>query len=114
MELDDVTPTGRRPIVVVGDNFHMARAIGHLIHEDFARLEDRVLAGPITIARLERQMEKVVIFGTRYSHCWFDEYSQIQIKDMPHHEVLNLDHPADHPTRKREPKGPRGKWGKLK
>ena len=116
------SPTGRTRVCVVGDRFNQARAIGNLIHEDFNRLEERVLANPITIAKLERQMEKVVIFGTRYSHCWFDEHTGIQIKDMSHHEmgivdqfrfVPHPDVPADHPTRKREPKGPRGRWGKL-
>lgn len=116
------SPTGRTRVCVVGDRFNPGTAISNLLHEDFNRLEERVLADPITIARLERQMEKVVICGTRYSHCWFDEYTQIQIKDMSHHEmgivdqtrfVPHPDVPADHPTRKREPKGPRGRWGKL-
>lgn len=120
--LQDVTPTGRTRVLVVGERFNPAFAISNLLHEDFNRLEERVLADPITIAKLERQMEKVVIFGTRYSQCWFDEYAGVQIKDMSHHEmgivdqvrfVPHPDVPADHPTRKREPKGPRGRWGKL-
>ena len=113
-QIVDVTPTGRTRVCVVGDRFNQARAIGNLIHEDFNRLEERVLADPLTVERLERQLEKTIIFGTRYSQCWFDEYAGMQIKDLPHREVFKMAEPADHPTRKREPKGPRGKWGKLK
>ncbi|MNF91703.1 hypothetical protein D3C85_379750 [compost metagenome] len=120
--LRDATPTGRTRVVVVGDRFNQARAIGNLLHEDFNRLEDRVVLNMEGNKQFNRQLEKTILFGTCYTQCWFDELTGVQIKDVSHHEmgivdqvrfVPHPDVPADHPTRKREPKGPRGRWGKL-
>lgn len=110
------TYTGRRPrVAFLGTRFNPVFAIGNLIHEDFNRLEERVLATLLSDDKQQRQIEKTILFGHRFTYGWFDEFeSMIKTRNVPMREVFNLTEPADHPTRKREPKGPRGKWGKLK
>lgn len=85
---------------------------------DYSKVEERVTAHLLK-SRPDsvRQCEKAILFGARYTQCWFDEFEDtIKTKDIPIREVYNFNRevPADHPERKREPKGPRGKWGKLK
>lgn len=108
--------TGRRSrAAFLGTRFNPVFAIGNLIHEDFNRLEEQVLATLLSDDKQQRQMEKTILFGHRFTYGWFDEFeSMIKTRNVPIREVFNLTEPADHPTRKREPKGPRGKWGKLK
>lgn len=109
------TYTGRRRVAFLGTRFNPVFAIGNLIHEDFNRLEERVLATLLSDDKQQRQIEKTILFGHRFTYGWFDEFeSMIKTRNVPMREVFNLTEPADHPTRKREPKGPRGKWGKLK
>jgi len=110
------TYTGRRSrVAFLGTRFNPVFAIGNLIHEDFNRLEERVLATLLSDDKQQRQMEKTILFGHRFTYGWFDEFeSMIKTREVPVHEVFDWTKPSDHPTRKREPKGPRGKWGKLK
>lgn len=109
------TYTGRRRVVVIGSQFNWGKSISNLLHQDFNRLEERVLAQLVPDEKMQRQLEKTILFGHRFTYGWFDEFeSMIKTRDVPMREVFDLTEPADHPTRKREPKGPRGKWGKLK
>lgn len=72
-----------------------------LLHMDFSDLEDRVSA--------------LVETGSHWSKMYFDEKRGIRTTTvLPNEYWVRLEKPADHPTRKREPKGPRNKWGKLK
>lgn len=103
-------------IVIVDGRFSPLRTAGiaeRLLGMDYKTVEDHILA----LQRKGRnQAEKTMLFGTNYTQCWFDEFEGIKTRNIPIREVyaFNMQEPADHPTRKREPKGPRGKWGKLK
>ena len=135
------SPTGRTRVCVVGDRFNPAFAIGNLIHEDFNRLEDRVTAHVMANTEKVEILAQASFLGTSYTEVWFDEFEQIHARGIPFEDVLLMghrrqakpavlgrldsvrlvphpqlcvtEHPADHLTRKREPKGPRGRWGKL-
>lgn len=124
------SPTGRTRVCVVGDRFNPAFAIGNLIHEDFNKLEDHVTARILKGRDSLEDVGKTGFMGTTFNKVWLDEFDQIQRREIPYEDVILIgrhdstrfvptpqisvpEHPADHPTRKREPKGPRGRWGKL-
>lgn len=68
------------------------KTVGNLGHlSDFDNLELSI-------------MNDIAIHGNRANRVWGDEFNILKLLREP---------PADHPSRKREPKGPRGKWGKL-
>jgi hypothetical protein len=155
--MGNATATGRTRVCFVGDRFNPAFAINNLIHEDFNKLEDRVMAHVLANPdSYPAQKGKVGFLGTSYTKVWFDDFQQIHADPIPYEDMLLLgrpnrisvsdveahqvqmdemfrtcrgsgkvglltqyvkahftEKPADHPTRKREPKGPRGRWGKL-
>lgn len=66
---------------------------------DFSHLEDLMYARPIIVGNVGIFHNPPVTIGNALRGVY--DY-------VPHLE------PADHPSRKREPKGPRNKWGKIK
>lgn len=116
---------------------------GLVIHDDIANIdfglvEDRAVAH---LLKDRTGAGKSGFLGTNFSELWHNESGQRIVSDIEAHRLykdymfpLNYgvrgsgksmmnalrykamfaEVPADHPTRKREPKGPRGKWGKLK
>lgn len=101
--------------------------IEDLMVSDFAAVEERVFADMLrdgwagkqilfdgthlTVSAVEaHQIHKDIMFPEYYGHRGMGKsmLNALRVK------AQFAEVPADHPTRKREPKGPRNKWGKLK
>lgn len=92
----------RPKILLLGDGPHNRYLAEILAKIDFADVEQRILNDMVITGRSFDSMGIV------------DEYTVIG--NVPAVRVYDYNPyaGADHPVRKREPKGPRGKWGKLK
>ena len=92
----------RPKILLLGNSLHTSWLFTKLSEMDFADIEQRVL-------------DDMLITGTGFKHILFDDHHGPKITNIRVCDVYDWTvTPADHPTRKSEPKGPRGKWGKLK
>ena len=64
--------------------------------------------------RIASQIPRQYWGKSRYVHPQFDQIPVMgKSPDLVIYDDFELPKAADHPSRKREPKGPRGKWGKL-
>lgn len=85
---------GKKPDILIYEDEHAL--LGDM---DFSKLEDMMYDKPIIVGNMGIFHNPPVTIGNALRGVY--DY-------VPHLE------PADHPSRKREPKGPRNKWGKIK
>ncbi len=98
-------------ILIVGadpSSASLARLLGIALHEHAIQIvetEKELLNADYSA------LEKRVLFH----HSQFDRIPEVGKRpDLIIYDDFGLPKAADHPSRKREPKGPRGKWGKPK
>ena len=98
------SPTGRveRPkVLLLGNGPFHSRIIQTLLDLDFADVEQRCL-------------NDLVFHGRGFNRITIDELDRIRSENIPIRDVYNWKpEPADSLKRRKEPKGPRGRWGKL-
>lgn len=85
---------GKKPDILIYEDEHTL--LGDM---DFSHLEGLMYARPIIVGNIGIFHNPPVTIGNVLRGVY---------DCVPHPE------PADHPSRKREPKGPRNKWGKIK
>lgn len=114
----NVGAIGHKPDIVIVDEL-MAKDYGNLEDRLFANLLRDGWAGvqilddheDIKVEVIElRRMQKSLMFPEYYGHRGEGKSMLNALRVKTHFD----EKPADHPSRKREPKGPRNKWGKLK
>ncbi|MNQ24293.1 hypothetical protein D3C85_374840 [compost metagenome] len=121
----------RPKILLLGDGPRNKALADLLAKMDFADVELRVLNDMVITGRgfsefigdelLHVDVERVykdAMFAERYRHPQFDQIPNLRgcgkaLLRAKYLKAQFAEKPADHPTRKREPKGPRGRWGKL-
>lgn len=92
----------RPKILLLGAGPRNAYLAEILVKIGFADVEQRVL-------------NDMMNTGTGFSRVIFDEHPRVC--HVLQEDIYDWNIPvvaADHPSRKREPKGPRNKWGKIK
>lgn len=92
--LDTLHSISNVHVVYKGDEGRLMSNMPDLALLDFSKMENRILGNEHFLLTHTRGQGKSAL------HAQF-------IKN------IYREPPADHPSRKREPKGPRGKWGKL-
>lgn len=91
----------RPKVLLLGDGPEHKRLLTALIALDFADVEKRCL-------------NDLVVHGRGFNRVIFDELGGIRSENIPIRDVYNWKpEPADSLERRKEPKGPRGRWGKL-
>lgn len=96
-----VTAIDRPKILLVGDGPFHSRILQTLLDLDFADVEMRCL-------------NDLVVHGRGFNRVIVDELDGIRSENIPIRDVYNWKpEPADSIERRKEPKGPRGRWGKL-
>lgn len=97
----DESPTGRKKILLLGNGPYHSRILQTLLALDFADVEQRCL-------------NDLVVNGRGFNRVIFDELGDIRSEHIPICDVYNWkQEAADGIERRKEPKGPRGRWGKL-
>lgn len=117
---DQVTHTARKLLDQFKDRFEMHRLPEGIQGNTFDKVFLDEIALKTDFADLEkRAIGHMIHYGV--GGCILED--DFKIKDVPVSEMFDLfqtkvnvfrEEAADHPTRKREPKGPRGRWGKPK
>lgn len=93
--------TERPKVLLLGDGPNHNRLMKALIDLDFADVEMRCLSN-------------LVVHGRGFNRVILDELDGIRSENIPIRDVYNWKpEPADSIERRKEPKGPRGRWGKL-
>lgn len=93
--------TERPKVLLLGDGPNHNHLMKALIDLDFADVEMRCL-------------NNLVVHGRGFKRDIFDELNGIRSEHIPIRDVYNWKpEPADSIERRKEPKGPRGRWGKL-
>lgn len=97
----DESPTGRQKILLIGGGSITSRIYQRLLALNFADIEMRCL-------------NDLVVHGRGFNRVIFDELDGIRSENIPIRDVYDWKlEPADSIERRKEPKGPRGRWGKL-
>lgn len=94
-------PVERPKVLLLGNGPFHSRILQTLLDLDFADVEQRCL-------------NDLVVHGRGFNRVIFDDLDGIRSENIPIRDVYNWKlEPADSIERRKEPKGPRGRWGKL-
>lgn len=97
----DESPTGRQKILLIGGGSITSRIYQRLLALNFAEIELLCYTDS-------------VVHGRGASRVIFDEFGGIRSESVPIRDMYNWkQEAADGIERRKEPKGPRGRWGKL-